>query len=125
MKQISVIFFGSFQHYSTLVLEALYHSPHIQVLGVISTPPKPDPTHTQLWAEAHNLPVFTHQQLNATNLPPQPPDFFVVAGYRNLLPKSWLDFPNIAPLNLHPSLLPAYPGPAPVECAMLKGETTT
>ena len=52
-------------------------------------------------------------------------DFIVVAGYGKLLPKQWLEFPKVAAINFHPSLLPQYPGPAPVEWALLKGEKIT
>ena len=122
MKQISVIFFGSFQHYSTIILAALHNAPDIDVRAVVSTP-SPQRTHTHLWAQEHKIQVFTPNVLDETNL--KSADFFVVAGYRMLLPPSWLKLPRIAPLNIHPSLLPAYPGPAPVEWALLKGEKTT
>lgn len=133
----TVLFFGSFQHYSTIVLEALYNSPDIKVLGVVTSPPRPagrhlrlTRTHTHDWAQAHDLPVFTPKaltdnwKLKTENLLGRP-NFFVVAGYRLLLPPAWLAFPKVAALNFHPSLLPQYPGPAPVEWAMLKGESTT
>ena len=122
MAKTSVIFFGSFQHYSTLVLEALHQAAHIQVLGVVSTP-SPTPTHTHLWARQHQIPVVTPTALGKIDFPSV--DFFVVAGYRMLLPPSWLAFPRLAPLNIHPSLLPQYPGPAPVEWTLLNGETHT
>lgn len=126
----TVLFFGSFQHYSTIVLEALYQTKNIKVLGVVTAPPRPagrhlrlTRTHTHDWAEKHGLPVFTPQRLDRPL--PLVPDFFVVAGYRLLLPRQWLELPTMAALNFHPSLLPAYPGPAPVEWAMLKGEKET
>ena len=69
MKPVSVIFFGSFQHYSTIVLEALYQHPDINVAGVVTTPPKPagrkqtiTKTHTHLWAESHHVPIFTPEK---------------------------------------------------------------
>ena len=38
---ITVLFFGSFQHYSTIVLEALHQAKNIKVLGVVAAPPRP------------------------------------------------------------------------------------
>ncbi|MFZ5845191.1 MAG: methionyl-tRNA formyltransferase [Patescibacteria group bacterium] len=57
--------------------------------------------------------------------PPHRPDFLVVAGYGKLIPPPWLSFPKVAPVNMHPSLLPYYRGRCPVEWAILKGETQT
>jgi len=128
----TVLFFGSFQHYSTIVLEALHRAQNIQVLGVITSPPRPagrhlklTSTHTHDWAQQHNLPVFTPKTLGQLEISPPLVDFIIVAGYGKLLPKDWLEFPKVAAINLHPSLLPQYPGPAPVEWALLKGETIT
>ncbi len=137
MAKSSVIFFGSFHHYSTIILEALYSSPDIKVLAVVTTPPAAAgrkqefrKTHTHIWAEAHNLPVFTPEKLTKAYLKSNiynlgSCNFFVVAGYRLLLPPAWLAYPQIAALNFHPSLLPQYPGPAPVEWALLKGDQVT
>jgi methionyl-tRNA formyltransferase len=136
MKPVTVLFFGSFRHYSTIVLEALCQSKNIKVLGLVTAPPRPagrhlqlTQTHTHLWAQQHNLPVFTPKTLGQLEIRSirnlGRPNFFVVAGYRLLLPPAWLAYPTVAALNLHPSLLPQYPGPAPVEWAMLKGEKFT
>ena len=128
----TVLFFGSFQHYSTIVLEALHRAQNIQVLGVITSPPRPagrhlklTSTHTHDWAQQHNLPVFTPKTLGQLEISPPLVDFIIVAGYGKLLPKDWLEFPKVAAINFHPSLLPQYPGPAPVEWALLKGEKIT
>lgn len=46
------------------------------------------------------------------------PDFLVVASYGLLLPEGVLAAPKIAPLNIHPSLLPRYRGAAPIQRAI-------
>ena len=53
------------------------------------------------------------------------PDFVVVAAYGRLVPARLLSMPMLGFLNVHPSLLPAYRGPAPVVTALLEGEETT
>lgn len=53
------------------------------------------------------------------------PDFFAVVAYGKILPQEILDIPKIAPINVHFSLLPKYRGPAPVNWAILNGETET
>jgi methionyl-tRNA formyltransferase len=53
------------------------------------------------------------------------PDLIVVAAYGHILPKSILDIPRIAPVNVHASLLPGYRGAAPINWAVARGETVT
>lgn len=118
----SLIFFGSFQHYSTKVLESLFASSLFKILAVITTPGSP----TESWAQAHRLPVFTPEKLDHEALGQlAKPDLFITAGYGKLLPKDWLNFPTIASLNLHFSLLPKYRGANPAEWAILMGEQET
>jgi len=127
----SLVFFGSFQHFSTITLELLIKSGLFTVNGVVTTPPKPGDrgvmtkTHTQMYCEERNIPVYP---LDALDVIPQQidrPDFIVVAGYGKFIPKIWLDFPKILPLNAHQSLLPQYAGRFPAQWAILNGETNT
>jgi methionyl-tRNA formyltransferase len=53
------------------------------------------------------------------------PDLLVVAAYGRILPNSILDIPKIAPINVHSSLLPRHRGAAPIEGAILAGDTET
>ena len=46
------------------------------------------------------------------------PDLCVTAAYGNILPQRFLDIPRYGTLNIHPSLLPAYRGAAPVQRAL-------
>lgn len=135
MNKVSVIFFGSFLHYSTKVASALKDFPLIDLLAIVTTEPKKagrnkvlKNTHTHLWANENNIEVFTPRDLSKTspkdlNIPK--PDFFLTAGYGNLLPLSWLEYPKNSSLNLHFSLLPDYRGANPAEWAILLGERET
>lgn len=53
------------------------------------------------------------------------PDFCVVAAYGKLIPLKYLDFPRFGFLNIHPSLLPKYRGPTPIQTAILNGDNET
>lgn len=53
------------------------------------------------------------------------PDVCIVAAYGKLIPKRYLDTPRLGFLNIHPSLLPMYRGPSPIQTAILDGATTT
>lgn len=50
-------------------------------------------------------------------------DVGIVASYGMILPDCILDLPNLGTLNVHPSLLPHYRGPTPIESAILAGES--
>lgn len=80
-------------------------------------------------ANEHGIPIFEIRRLNAPDvldwLYSLQLDLIVVACFNRLLPNSWLDAPRLGCINLHPSLLPAYRGPAPLEEQLANGETTT
>lgn len=53
------------------------------------------------------------------------PDFIIVAAYGQILSKEILAIPKYSCLNIHASLLPSYRGAAPINWAIIKGETET
>jgi methionyl-tRNA formyltransferase len=52
-------------------------------------------------------------------------DVMVVVAYGQILPASLLEAPRLGTLNVHASLLPRHRGPAPIEWAILSGDTET
>ncbi len=62
----------------------------------------------------------TIQQLNS-----QTPDLFIVAAYGKILPHEVITIPKYGSLNIHPSLLPKYRGPSPLQATILNGDTET
>lgn len=53
------------------------------------------------------------------------PDLYVTAAFGQILSQKLLDIPTIGTVNVHPSLLPKYRGPAPVNWSIIEGETRT
>ena len=53
------------------------------------------------------------------------PDFFVVIAYGHILSENILRFPRLGTINIHASLLPKYRGPAPIQWAIINGESQT
>lgn len=53
------------------------------------------------------------------------PDLFVVASYGQILPPNLFEIPKFGAINIHPSLLPKYRGPSPVQSAILSGDKKT
>jgi len=52
-------------------------------------------------------------------------DVFVVAAYGKIIPEKILEAPRLGTLGVHPSLLPKYRGPSPIQSAILAGEETS
>jgi methionyl-tRNA formyltransferase len=116
-------------------LEALYASRH-EVLAVLTRPDAPSGRGKRLAAS----PVASRAtELGIETLKPQrpkdedfvarltelAPDCCPVVAYGALLPQRLLDIPTHGWVNLHFSLLPAWRGAAPVQHAVLAGDTTT
>lgn len=52
-------------------------------------------------------------------------DLAILVAYGKLIPKEILEIPKLGFINVHPSLLPKYRGPSPIQTAILDGEKTT
>ncbi|OGN00556.1 MAG: methionyl-tRNA formyltransferase [Candidatus Yanofskybacteria bacterium RIFCSPHIGHO2_02_FULL_41_29] len=53
------------------------------------------------------------------------PDICIVAAYGKIIPSQYLEVPKHGFLNIHPSLLPKYRGPSPIQNALLNGDKET
>jgi methionyl-tRNA formyltransferase len=58
-------------------------------------------------------------------LSPIKPDAIVVVAYGHILPQWLIDLPRLGCVNLHASLLPKYRGAAPIQWALIRGESVT
>ncbi len=117
-------------------LTALRDSPDFEVLAVVTQPdrprgrhlhPQPSPVKTValdcglavLQPERARDPAFI-EQLRGFQL-----DLIIVAAYGQLLPPAILAIPRHGCVNVHTSLLPKYRGAAPIQWAILNGESQT
>ena len=79
--------------------------------------------------EDHQIPYITPNANQLLDLVPQiqklAPDYLFSFYYRHMIPAALLACAKIAALNMHGSLLPKYRGRAPVNWAILHGETET
>ena len=134
MSNLRIAFMGT-PEFSCTVLKALLQSDH-EVVCVYSQPPRkagrgktlrPTPVH-QLAAE-NKLEVRTPTSLKSTEIQAEfaalNVDVAIVVAYGLLLPKPILDAPNFGCLNLHASLLPRWRGAAPIQRAIMAGDTET
>jgi methionyl-tRNA formyltransferase len=120
--------------FARVALDALVEAGH-DVVAVYTQPPRPanrgrlTPSPVQLRAEQLGLPVRTPERLK----PPEEQagfaaldlDVAVVAAYGLLLPQPILDAPRRGCLNIHASLLPRWRGAAPIQRAILAGDSET
>lgn len=80
------------------------------------------------FAISHGISVLQPAVLNdefRQRLPEHRPDILVVVAYGLILPQWMLDWPKIAPINVHASLLPRWRGAAPIQQAILSGDRET
>ncbi|MFO1153968.1 MAG: methionyl-tRNA formyltransferase [Rhodospirillales bacterium] len=132
--RLRLAFMGS-AAFSVPTLSALVTAGH-ELAAVYSRPPKPAgrgqrprPTPVQAFAEANGLPVMTPVTLKTEEAQAAFAglglDAAIVAAYGLLLPSPVLEAPRLGCLNVHASLLPRWRGAAPIERAILAGDTET
>ena len=107
-----------------------------EVACVVTQPDKPagrgqklEPPPVKVVAEEAGIPIWQPKSLKnpeaVEELRRLAPDVCVVVAYGKILPQAILDVPRHGCLNVHASLLPAYRGAAPIQWAIVKGETET
>ncbi len=91
------------------------------------TAKKLPPTPVRDWARENNLPLFEPASVNdvaaIAELQRFSPQLFFVCDYGQILSKDCLSVPSLGGINLHGSLLPRHRGAAPVQWALLQGDT--
>lgn len=91
------------------------------------TAKKLPPTPVRDWALENSLPIFEPQSINDPSaieeLAKYSPELFFVCDYGQILSKACLSVPRLGGINLHGSLLPRHRGAAPVQWALLRGDT--
>lgn len=106
------------------------------IVGVVTQPDRPahrgqklTPPPVKLAAEAAGLPVLQPPRLRDPGWPERlralGADVAVVVAFGQILPQAVLDAPPRGSINIHASLLPRYRGAAPIQWAIIRGETTT
>lgn len=106
------------------------------ITHVITTPDTPQgrkkiltPSPLKIFAQEHNIPVFSPEKLNTPEtislLQGLEADIWLVIAYGKIIPQNILDIMPNKVLNIHPSLLPQYRGPAPIQASLRNGDKTT
>ncbi len=129
-----IMFMGT-PEISAVCLKALLDSEN-ELIAVVTGEDKPrgrgnvmTPTAVKALALEHNIPVYTPKSLRTEEfsglLEQLDPELIAVVAYGKILPKNVLEYPKHGCINLHVSLLPKYRGAAPMQRAIIDGESET
>lgn len=107
-----------------------------EIAAVFCQPDKPKgrgmkliPCPVKQLAQEHSIPLYqpaafadgeAEQVLRRIN-----PDITIVVAYGKILPQSFIDVPRLGTINVHASLLPRWRGAAPIQRAIMAGDTVT
>lgn len=132
-KSLRIVFMGT-PAFAVRILDELHQSQH-QIVGVVTVADKPagrgqllHQSAVKQYALEHQLPLAQPEKLRDDTFIEQlkswGADVFVVVAFR-MLPDIVWKLPPLGTFNLHASLLPAYRGAAPINWALINGETKT
>lgn len=128
-----VVYFGT-PDFAVESLDAILHSSH-EVVAVVTVPDRQAGRGQKVifspvkqYALDHGLPLLQPEKLRDVDFLRSLIDFhadcFVVVAFR-MLPEAVWNMPPLGTFNLHASLLPYYRGAAPINWAIINGETET
>ena len=131
-SKIKIVFLGT-PEFGAIILRKLAKTNYKPVLAITSSD-KPKgrkrtltPPPVKLIAQKYNIPIWQTDKISS--LKPQisklRPDLIIVASYGQIIPKEVLKIPKYRSLNVHPSLLPRWRGPSPIQFTILKGDKKT
>ena len=128
-----IVFMGT-PEFALPTLERL--ASNYPLVGVVTQPDRPAGRGRRMaaspvkeFALAEGIPLFQPERMRRLEAIEQvrawAPDLIVVAAYGQILRSSVLEIPRLGVLNVHASLLPRWRGAAPVQAALLAGDTVT
>ncbi|GAB4485004.1 MAG: methionyl-tRNA formyltransferase [Thermodesulfovibrionales bacterium] len=131
---MALVFFGT-PDFAVPSLRALVESGE-EVLAAVCQPDKPKGRGHQLseppvkvYARKHDIRVLQPKSVRTEEFVKEiallAPEAIVVVAYGRILPPAILSVPRIGCVNVHASLLPRYRGAAPIQWAVIQGETKT
>ncbi len=132
---LKVLFMGT-PDFAKESLEHIYNSKH-EVLGVVTKVDRPKGRGMKMvvspvkeFALSNNIKIFQPDKVKNNpqlidEIKKMNPDIICVVAYGKILPKELLDIPKYGCVNVHGSLLPKYRGAAPIQWAVINGESVT
>lgn len=136
MKKFRVAFCGT-PEFSVPTLDLLSNHPHIDLVKVISMPDRPAGRGMDLkspevieFAKAKKIPFIQTENINKdpeamNELKSLDLDFVVVLAFAQFLGSEMLSMGKLGCFNIHTSILPKYRGAAPIQYALMHGDSET
>lgn len=130
-----IVFWGT-PEFATPPLRALVGEGY-DVVGVVTQPDRPQGRHhstlvaspVKAIAVEEGIPVLQPEKPRSEDFLSQlralEPDLSIIVAYGHILPRAVIDLPAAGTLNIHASLLPRWRGAAPIQAAILAGDTET
>ncbi len=130
-----ILFFGT-SFFALPSLRALHGHPDYDILGVATQPDRPQGrggkagmSPVKQLALEMGLPLYQHEKVRAREfvqiVRELSPDVLVVAAFGQIIPQRMLDISPLGNINVHGSLLPRWRGAAPMQYALIAGDTQT
>lgn len=134
-NEIRILFMGT-PEIAAATLRALLSHGGARVIGAVTQPDRKKgrgmrlvPSEVKTLALEAGIPVFQPETLRdgafENELSALDPDLIVVAAYGKILPPYVINYPKFGCVNAHASILPKYRGAAPINRAVMDGETET
>lgn len=132
-ENLRIAFMGT-PAFSVTILEALVENDYHVALAfsqddkAVGRKKIIEKTPVKIFCEQKNIPIFTPQKIDveAVALLQQfKIDLVILVAYGKILPQAFLEIPPLGAINIHPSLLPKFRGPSPIQNALLEGELVT
>ncbi len=132
---MKILFMGT-PDFARESLDNLYNA-GFEICGVVTQPDRPSGRGMKLvaspvkeYAIEKGLKLFQPEKISNNDefkneIKELTPDLVCVVSYGVILPKSFLKIPALGCINVHPSMLPKYRGPAPIQWAILNGDKET
>jgi methionyl-tRNA formyltransferase len=128
MNKTKIVFFGTHE-FAAYILQGLIDFPFFEVVIVVTQADQPvgrkqvlTPPLTKVIAQKHKIPVVQPETLKNFDFPIKDFDLSVVIEYGRIIPERLLSVPKHKTINIHPSLLPLYRGPTPIQAPLLHGD---
>jgi len=131
---MKIVYLGSGE-FGIECLNALAGSAH-EVVFIVTAPPQPAgrgrkkcPTPVCRWANMHLIPFIETDNINTPEIIEQiagyRPDLIIVIAFGQKVGRELIDLSPKGAINVHASLVPKYRGAAPINWAIINGETKT